>query len=627
LEECCRNEQTIMINFNDLRPVVPGVKDTYSFVGIHKRGNEIQFRLPKGFKPTDFDSYDRKRDLFFLLYKVLRQFKSICIDKGYDRDGAIQNKGSKQTITLPDATDDDESILYSKLDNISAIIDLYDELKILSLSHRLGTSEKVDYSKIHKYLHACTYLSNGAAYVDVMTLPRQQVLYQATDIVGMYCYILSQIKQQLHEEIGSEVQTLADDFSHRYIGAEYSLFNEEYCTLTVDILKDYLEVIEHNTPLKDIDYWQLHDAIELFLYGELSNQDEGEVWGISNFHSVWESMCLTYLVKTVDAERMLHVDTTYLAIDVIAQWKSKPKVIDINGVFTINERRLVPDAVIFPNVFGDVGEVTNFIMRPHYWDDSGFTTSFTPESNYFDEFYKKSGYKKGQFKIGYIGQLPSTFHTFEELAKTYGDRGNDIVISSKLSSKFYSYWNLDVLCRYDKETLALMEKLNHIFYLAIKSNVYTVDGLLNFLDDKRYFGDTGCVTTSVLRLGGESRFYKEETLEQFGNFLRATVTPFNTPFNIIDIKYFDFADFADNDFDSRHFKEKSIRKQFVYEYLLQQHLDTMDRFKDIEIKSRFMLPCWRNNKQNGTKKISTYLTIYIDLLLFNFSAIADHYFD
>ncbi len=216
-----------MLNFHDLYPVV---HEKYSFVGIEKRDSQIQLCLPKGFQPSDFNSYDSKRDLFFILYKILRQFKSICIDKQYckdDRDGVIQNGGSTQTIALPDINDDEGLILYSKLDSISAIIDLYDELKILSLAHRLGISEKVDYSKIHKYLHTCTYLDNGAAYIDVMTLPRRQVLYQSTDIVAMYCYILSEIKQQLQEEVSGEVKTLADDFSHRYMGASHFCKNRQ----------------------------------------------------------------------------------------------------------------------------------------------------------------------------------------------------------------------------------------------------------------------------------------------------------------------------------------------------------------------------------------------------------------
>jgi hypothetical protein len=604
-----------MLNFNDLHPIV---HSKYSFVGIQKCGSQIQFCLPKGFNPTDFYTYDSKRDLFFILYKILRQFKTICIDKGYiknDRDGAIQNKGSTQTIAIPDATDDDELILYSKLDNISAVIDLYDELKILSLSHRLGISEKVDYSKIHKYLHACTYLSNGAAYVDVVTLPRRQVLYQATDIVGMYCYILCEIKQQLNEGIGSEVQTLADDFSHRYIGAEYSLFNEEYCTLTVDILKDCLEVIEHNTPLKDVDYWQLHDAIELFLYGELSNQDEGDIWGVSNFHSVWESMCLTYFVKTVDTERMLHVDTTYLATDVISAWKSKPKVMDINGIFTINGRTLVPDAVIFPNIFRDVGGVTGFTMFAGDWDDWRFQTTFVPESPYFEEFNKKSPVDK--VKIGYIGQLQNGVHTWSELAKIFKPQGIYITILSQLPPKFYSYWDLEVVNRFDRRVLALMKKLNHIFYLAIKNHVYTRDKFGDFLKDETHFGATACLRLSLLRDDGAT------ILEKFDNFLRATITPFQ----IVDIKYFDLAHFADDDFDLRHFKENSIRKQYVYEYLLHEHIQGIDSFKGGELKSRFQLPSWTSDNRVYRLDDSTTLPIYIAFVLTNFSAIANHYFD
>lgn len=615
-----------MLNFHNLHPIV---HEKYSFVGIQKCDTQIQLCLPKGFQVSDFDNYDSKRDLFFLLYKVLRQFKTICINKGYckdDRDGTIQNQGSTQTIALPDKIGDD-IILYSKLDSISAIIDLYDELKILSLAYRLGISEKVDYSKIHKYLHACTYLGNGAAYIDVMSLPRRQLLYQPTDIVAMYCYILSEIKQQLQEEVGSEVRALADDFSHRYIGAEYSLFNEEYCTMSVDILKDALEIIDHNTSIKDVDYWHFYDAIELFLYGELSKQGEGEIWGVSNFYAVWESMCLTYIVKHMDAKRILHVDTTYLASDVVSKANRQPKLIDLNGVFTIkNGRKLVPDAVIIPNFFMHLPIPSNFILRCDNWDDYGYITSFNSDSDYFAEF-------GGALKIGYVGQ-PKGVHTIEKLKTVYDSVRLSITVSSQLPDNFYSYWEIEVLNRIDKETLALMKMLNHVFYLALRNNIYTGDDFLKFLDDERHFGNTGCVKLSVLRYGSEPGFYFNQTRNKFNNFVRAVYC-----LQIVDIKYFDEDYFLDDD-NQRELKENSIRKQFVYEYLLQEHIKGIDNLKETEIKSTFWIPDWKNGNQLGIRGASlafmeeipiiTFMygldRSYIDIYNINFATIVNSYF-
>ncbi|MFP5273204.1 hypothetical protein [Coleofasciculus sp.] len=306
-----------MIDFKELQLEV---NETYSFVGIKRRESQIIFCLPKGFDPSLFTTYDSKRDLFFQFYKVLNHFKDICLQKDadiktQDRDGVIRNQGSIQRISLPDV-EIEKNIFYSKLDLIDSILNAYDELKILSLADRLGKSEKIDYSKLHLFLHHAVYLDNGAAHIDAMALPRQMVHYQPTDIVGMYCYILVEVKQQLHEEVSGEVTALAERFKHKYINAESGLFHDEYSSQTVDSLKDALELIDRNTALKDTDYWYFYDAIELFLHGELSQPDKGEIWGIENFYSVWESMCLTYLAKTVSPEYILHLDTRFLSNDV-----------------------------------------------------------------------------------------------------------------------------------------------------------------------------------------------------------------------------------------------------------------------------------------------------------------------
>jgi hypothetical protein len=66
-----------MINFKllDLK-----VNEKYSFVGIQKEGEDLVFHLPKGFDYNDtslkhLDTFDRKRDLFFLFYRLFRRFK------------------------------------------------------------------------------------------------------------------------------------------------------------------------------------------------------------------------------------------------------------------------------------------------------------------------------------------------------------------------------------------------------------------------------------------------------------------------------------------------------------------------------------------------------------------------
>ncbi|MBW4422033.1 MAG: hypothetical protein KME13_22935 [Myxacorys californica WJT36-NPBG1] len=282
-----------MLNFNDLTCVV---SDSYSFVGIAKEDNKLQLHLPKGFQDQlpALNTFEVKRDLFLLLYQILRQFKSICIDKGYleptskllacDRDGVVQgDAGSTVTQLLSEPL-----IFYAKLDSVSALLDAYDELKIASLAYRLGRTNHIDLSQLHRYLDRGIFLPNGAVYVDSMVLPRQQVQFDARDIVALYCYLVQEVKVQLGEEVTPEVNALAERFQQHYLGTEDSLFAEQSFERVVDILKEALDTIDQRTPLKDTDYDQFYSAIEQFLYGNWQRANDGEIWGISNFHGVWE---------------------------------------------------------------------------------------------------------------------------------------------------------------------------------------------------------------------------------------------------------------------------------------------------------------------------------------------------
>ncbi|WP_169221541.1 hypothetical protein [Brasilonema sp. UFV-L1] len=603
----------------------PVVNDKYSFVGIQKRDSQIQLCLPRGFDPAVFDTYNNKCYIFFLLYKILCQFKNICNLKGYlqsaaDRDGVVRGDGSTQEISLPDVVNEG-NMLYSKLDNIGAILAAYDELKILSLAYRLGITEKVDYSQIHRFLHRAVYQNNGAAYIDAMTLPRQQVQYQSTDIVAMYCYILWEIKQQLDEEIPPELQVLAEDFKHRYIGAEYSLFHEEYCTQTVDILKDALELIKRSTPLKDDDFWQFHDAIELFLYGELSQQDEGEIWGIKNFHSVWESMCLTYLAKNVAPENILHLDGRYIADDVLALVNSKPKILDLTDAFIINGKQLMPDAVVY--YVGSYFRQNNvYHLKKSYawngalWNDYSYETRFTCQ---------KPGkkYTVIDIKIGYINQFPQTGHTFVELEKIYPVINEELLINSQLPENFYSFWEIDVN-ELNSSEFDLMFKVNHVFCVALRNGVFTPDKFKYFL---RIHLDvpvdrSNVFNSSLFRYYIVEPFKKDidDLVSRFADFIQKV----SCGFRIVDIKYLEPEDFSiSNNF--RELKERSIRKQFVYEYLLQQRIESSGKYKDLEIRSDFWFPSSWNDSDVLEETINNSFSGYIDFNNVNFAAIADSY--
>lgn len=623
-----------MLNFQELQPIV---SDKYSFVGIQNKNHQLQLYLPKGFDAKNFNTYNSKRDIYFLLYKILHHYKQICEEKGNlekqlvkDRDGVIQSNDSVHKVVIPES--DGEVLLYSKLDAIGKILDAYDEPKIMSLAHRLGESEEIDYSQIHQYLDRAKYLPNGAAYIDTMDMPRLQVKYQSTDIVGMYCYIFFEVKQQLGEEIISEIQVLAEGFAHRYLDAENSLFNEESCIKTVDVLKDILETIEHQTPIKDADYWDFHNAIELFLYGELSQQEEGEIWGINNFCYVWESMCLTYLAKSIDSSRLLYVDNNNLSSDVIALAESKPKQLNVKYAFEINGSPLRPDAVILDNPynFQHIGETNSCHLRMDlnrgkfwtHWDDYGYRTAFYCEI--------PSLSKEIWLRIAYENQYEG-YHTFYELKKEYVSQNDYLSINSQLPNNYYSFWTIS-LEELNHNILLLMRILNHVFYVALKNNVYTADAFYNFLstnfnlNKKRknvfvqsLFQDVRIYfPTAITR--AKLSYDEREIIFMYERFIKRV-----TCLNIIDIKYKPVSNYFDEN-KREEIKTRDIRKQFVYEHLLQRHIQNNPKFNQLEIKSSFWLP--RDDELQHMSKVEPeYLNGYIELNKVKFNIIANSYLE
>lgn len=620
-----------MLNFHNLQPITI---DTYSFVGIQKDGGEILLYLPHGFDANKFNTYNSKRDIYFLLYKILKRYKQICNENDklksqstQDRDGVVHQDGSVQEVVLSQGYE--ELLLYSKLDAIGSIIDAYDEPKIMSLAYRLGESEEVDYSQIHRYLDIAKFLPDGAAYIDVMDVPRLQVRYQSTDIVKMYCYIFIEIKQQLDEEIPSEIQALAEEFAHRYLDVEGGLFHEDYSTQTVELLKDTLETIEHRTPIKDIDFWDFHDAIELFLYGELSQQSEGEIWGINNFCYVWESMCLTYLVKTINPENLLWIDRSFLAQETLALLDYEKRFLNIDKAFNINGKELRPDAVVLRTCFEKKNfdkdfdlVLTGFTTHQGIpYDDYGYWTTCRYEYDYITEdedFYLLT--ISSSIKIAHE-DMATCDYIFDELSQLYPHKNgyiDKLNINTQLPEKYISY--ADILPE-RIEQAATMYRLNHIFYCMVKNMCFKVDFFEFYLSE---FLEVDCESSNAFNYSVFRRFTQNgdkryQLLDSFKEYLNNYCY-----FDIIDFKYKDTSYY-----EKPETREKQdIRKQFTYEYLLQEFLIFRGRFNRLNVKSSFWLP---HNNDDKLEEITTTLNQSllngcIDLKQINFMTIAQYYF-
>ena len=601
-----------MINFNSLKLIVP---DNYSFVGIQKQDDELYFYLPKGFdtRLSELDTFVGKRDLFFLLYKIFGTFKEICIEKGYiddigefgtqDRDGIINSpRGSE----IQDEEDDSENIFYSKLDIITHFLKAYEEPKILALAYRLGKSNKFDVSQIHKYLHQAVYLPNHAAYVDELLLPRRVMQFESTDIVTMYCYLFCEIKQQLGEVVIGEISALAERFRQHHLGNQDSLFDEQSYEQVLDILKDALETIDHNTPIKDADYWQYYEAIKLFLYGNWHQAENGEIWGIKNFHSVWESMCLTHLVQIVDPSLLLHLDDRYLSSRTVERAKSSAKLINLSNAFNINGSSMIPDAIVFESITHKIKDKKTYKVSADNWDDYGYKTSI--------DGLDINGY----VKVAYIGQTTDN-HTLNKLRELYNIDKNsgDVIINAPLPQNFYSFWEIDFPLA--PEDIHKMYYFNHLFYIAIKNKFTDFDIFFTKLRD--LCNKSKVFQSSVLRDKNTAHLKKK-----FNDFSQLFFNHSEIYFEIIDIKYLDTKYFVSQN-NIEEIKRRSIRKQFVYEHLLQKTLEkSNDLYSNGSIRSSFWLPSYLPDDSELLQDSSPFMDGYIKLTNVNFKLLAETYF-
>ncbi|MBC6481372.1 MAG: hypothetical protein GDA56_30085 [Hormoscilla sp. GM7CHS1pb] len=610
-----------MIDFNELELVV---KEKYSFVGIERQGGKLRLCLPKGFSEHLLENtFDAKRDLFFLFYRIFDKFKDICLEKGYlenqdrirtsDRDGVIQSsQGAKITVVGEEET----HILYSKLDIIDSILNAYDEPKILSLVYRLGKSENIDYNQLYRFLYRAVFLPNGAAYINDMDLPRQQVQFAATDIVAMYCYLVDEIKQQLKQEIKSELKALSEQFRQHYLRGDYSLFQEQDRSHVIDILKEALELIDRHTSVKDSDYWQFYEAIEVFLYGELKQTEEGEIWGINNFHTVWESMCLTYLIEENSPEKILFLDTQWISESLSNSVSNTTKVIDLSTAFKINNSQLVPDAVIYKDIDDliSIDRKVTYKFSPMNWNDKSYFTIFYCPNNY-----------KHKIRIA-VRDLPTQKHTVELLKKIYTLNNSILFIDKPLPDKFYSYWeiNIEILkAEQISDEIHKMYYLNHVFYRAINQHIFPGKNFAIFINKLLTYK---VFHSSLLRIDTQHKskeYIINQVSKKYQFFIETIFLLGLYNMNVIDVKYFEEKIFFNAD-NLEKIKATSVRKQFVYEYLLAKYIQrNQSKFSQANIVSEFWLPGYKQN--SGIENKQKFMDGYIELCSLDFETLAETY--
>lgn len=292
-----------MFNFKELLLDKRNDETTDPFVGIRKNENgDMVFRLPVGFDNFPEGDFNAIKQLFFRMYRTFKKFesdnKSLFQDVKPKEKDNIQTGGNSYQFK---DKDDNEVLLYSKITVIENLLETYQDLALDVIERRAGRNEEIDFSKIDNYLHKAVYLpDNDVIYLDEMDLARQTLQYESANLVELFCFIVSELQQELEQDIDIRVQELANKFREQNLTHEQSLFNEETFEITMSHLKELLDNIDRNTTYKDDDYWQLYEGIETFLYGEIDMKNthpDGIFWGISKFSKIWEDMCHTYAFK------------------------------------------------------------------------------------------------------------------------------------------------------------------------------------------------------------------------------------------------------------------------------------------------------------------------------------------
>jgi len=354
-----------MFNFKELKlnkrtdPDNPDKLD--SFIGIRRSGpHGFEFRLPVGFENFPEGNFELTKHLFFRMYRGFKKFERDNLKdlQQSETTGKDNIEVSGNACRFKDRKGND-IVLYSKISVIETMLEVYQELALNMIERTIQRSEQIDFSKIDRYLHKAIYLDdcdNHVVYIETMNLAQRTLQYKSANLIELFCFILSELQQELEQTVEERVNELSNKFREQHLAHEQSLFNEETFETTIIHLKEILDEIDKTTAYKDDDYWQLYEAVEAFLYGELDMQnthEDGIFWGINNFWQVWEDMCNTYTFRTIK-DGVVYADTN-VVIDgnpVANQTVDRHKIFCKDGFknpffveFRGNKRWMRPDVV------------------------------------------------------------------------------------------------------------------------------------------------------------------------------------------------------------------------------------------------------------------------------------------
>ena len=351
------------------------------------------------------------------------------------------------------------------------------------------------------------------------------------------------------------------------------------------------------------------------MYSNFDKHGDGKIWGINNFCNVWESACLYYLIKAYPLNLILWIDDQYLSYEEINKHQKVKKIIHLDNTFKINGSLLKPDILVINNESNANKKSYNCLLYRDSWNDFDWYTRFyyfTDEDNYI---WIRIAFE-GQQKSGSITkELEKYFNSSKKIPNKIKQKDkytkyiNKYVSLQSLPDNFFSYWKLpETLKNID---LIMMEKLNHIFYRA-----YFIQSLKTSDDfiEKFYLKEENI----ILDIGSQCFGFNKDTYDEF---LISIDNSFSI--EIIDFKYISQEEIRNTE-NPEEFKCRSIRKQFVYEYLLNDYLVKKKQIEYPKIFSCFWIPEY-NSGDEIVVAGDEYLDGYLDLALVEPIKLLKHY--
>jgi hypothetical protein len=306
--------------------------------------------------------------------------------------------------------------------------------------------------------------------------------------------------------------------------------------------------------------------------------------------------------------------------------ESSAKAINLSNALQINGVQLKPDAIVLRVFDSQIKAQKTYTVSSDKFNDYGYLTTITG----IDDI--------AEIKVCYIGQQRHE-HTVENLQKLYQkNKWGTLLIDARLPNNFYSFWEIPE--QIDSDYLHKMCYFNHLFYLALEKNITDWNQFLEkilqplgIIFGLRYKDPKANIfTNSLLRyycitksLSVKPKYSIEDMKRKFNDFIQQVFNQYEEFFEIIDIKYLTSEYFcAHNKIED--IKRRSVRKQFVYEYLLQRTLERKnEQFSNLSIRSSFWLPSYRPDDSDLLEEGSTFMDGYIQLKNVNFMVLAESY--